>query len=69
MFPTVNAVLYLSASSLSTCQYPLRKSNFEKYLEPISVSIVSFMRGKLYASLTVRLFNFLKPMPQPLFNG
>jgi hypothetical protein len=41
----MKAVLCLSASLISICQYPLRRYNVEKYRAPYNASMVSSFRG------------------------
>ena len=48
--PIVNAVLCLSASFTSTCQYPAHKSKLEHHLALERASNVSSIRGKACAS-------------------
>ena len=57
---TENAVLCLSDSSISICQYPFFKSRHVKYLAPTNVSSVSSKQGNLYESVTVWLLSCLK---------
>ena len=68
--PNVKAVYCLLSSSISTCQYPLFKSRDEKIQDPFSLSRVSSILGKLYASCTVLALSSLRSMQNlnsPLF--
>ena len=60
--PIVKAVYCLLSSSISTFQYPDFKSRDEKVQDPSSLSKVSSILGKLYASFTVLKLSFLRSM-------
>ena len=55
----MKAVLCLSASLISICQYPLKRSRVVKYRAPYSASIVSSILGNGNLSLIVILFSNL----------
>ena len=57
-----NAVLCLSDSSISICQYQFFKSRHVKYLAPANLSSVSSKQGNLHESVTVWLLSCLKPV-------
>src|ERR1044072_7823290 len=56
----MNAVNFLSFSSISNCQYPLAKSIVENYFDFLNLSNRSSILGNGYPSIFVPLFNFLK---------
>ena len=60
--PKVKAVYCLLSSSISPCQYPDFESKDEKTQDPFSLSRVSSILGRLYASFTVLAFSFLRSM-------
>ena len=64
--PNGNAVLCLSFSLISACQYPdLKASLGNTYLLPSSVSLVSSTQGRFVASLMVVLFSFFQIYTNP----
>ena len=60
--PKVKSVYCLLSSAVSTCQYPDFKFKDEKTQDPFSLSRVSSILGRLYASFTVLAFSFLRSM-------
>ena len=56
--PTVKAVYGMLSSAIRTCQYPDFRSSDIKILAPFKQSSDSSIRGRLYVSLMVRLFNY-----------